>query len=399
MGLLVACQTIAYIDRINLSVAAPVLIKNFGYTAVTLGALFSTFNWVFTGAILFAGPFVDRVRSRMAYAVGASTWSIGTLLCGVTTALVPLALCRAIVGIGEGPMIPAGQRVIRESFTAAERTRAVGAFFSGNKLGLAAGNVLAAVVLHGLGLPWVFYLSGLLGFVWLAAFLAVYRDAAGERRDALPVAQLMRAWSDLLRYRTTWGMMLGNAGYLYVYYVFATWLPGYLVLARHLSILNSGVVGILPFAAGFVATIAGGWLCDLAISRGVRRTLVRKRVCVGGLIGAMIFTLCAAFATGTVAAVTCVTLAVGSLGFSTAPLQAIPVDVAPPDVVASLAALHNFGGNVGGSFAPIVTGALFTITGSFVVPLVVTAGVALIVGCLPILFLVGNIDREYAPAS
>jgi cyanate permease len=66
--------------------------------------------------------------------------------------------------------------------------------------------------------------------------------------------------------------------------------------------------------------------------------------------------------------------------------------------VSSLAALHNFGGNVGGSFAPIVTGVLVTSTGNFVVPLVVTAGVALLLGCLPIAFLIGNIDREYAPA-
>ena len=79
LTLLVACQTIAYIDRVNLSVAAPVLIRDFGYTAATLGVLFSVFNWVFTVAILFAGPFVDRVRARVAYGFGASAWSIGTI--------------------------------------------------------------------------------------------------------------------------------------------------------------------------------------------------------------------------------------------------------------------------------------------------------------------------------
>jgi ACS family D-galactonate transporter-like MFS transporter len=116
LALLIACQMIAYIDRVNLSVAAPVLIRAHGYTAQTLGILFSTFNWVFTVAILFAGPFVDRVRARIAYGTGASLWSLGTLLTGVTTAFVPLMLFRALVGIGEGPMIPAGQRVIRDRF-------------------------------------------------------------------------------------------------------------------------------------------------------------------------------------------------------------------------------------------------------------------------------------------
>jgi sugar phosphate permease len=244
----------------------------------------------------------------------------------------------------------------------------------------------------------VFYLSGVLGFVWLAFFLGVYRRGADDAGPALGPRALLRGWLDLLRYRTTWGMMLGNAGYLYIYYVFATWLPGYLVLARHLSILSSGFVSFLPYAVGFVVTIFGGWLCDKLIARGARRTTVRKSISIIGLVGATIFTLCAAYAGGTIAAVSFITLAVGSFSFSTAALQAIPVDVAPKAVVSSLAALHNFGGNVGGSFAPIVTGVLVTSTGNFVVPLVVTAGVALLLGCLPIAFLIGNIDREYAPA-
>ena len=390
MALLVACQAIAYIDRVNLSVAAPVLIKNFGYTAATIGLLFSIFNWVFTVAILFAGPFVDRVRARVAYTAGASAWSIGTILSGVSTAFVPLALARALVGIGEGPMIPAGQRVIRESFPVGERTRAVGAFFAGNKIGLALGIPFAALIFHALGLPWVFYLTGILGIVWLGLFLATYR-VGGAAMTSEKID-----WVPLLRHRTTWGMMLGNAGYLYMYYVFATWLPGYLVLARHLSVLNSGFVGTLPFAVGFFVTILGGWVCDVLIARGVRLTTVRKSVTVAGLVFATIFTLGAAFATGTIAAVTLLTLSVAGFSFSTAALQALPVDVAPPKLVSSLAALHNFGGNVGGSFAPIVTGLLVTASGSFLLPLLVTAGVALILGCLPIIFLVGNIDAEYA---
>jgi MFS family permease len=394
LSLLVACQTIAYIDRVNLSVAVPVLIRTFHYSPSLVGALSSVFNWVFTVAILFAGPFVDRVGPRVAYGVGASVWSIGTVLSGVSAAFAPLALSRGIVGIGEGPMIPAGQRVIREAFPVSERTRAVGAFFAGNKVGLAVGIPLSAVVLSAWGLPWVFYITGLLGFVWLALFLAVYRTRAvrmapGERVE----------WTSLLRYRTTWGMMLANAGYLYMYYVFATWLPGYLVLARHLSILNSGFIGTLPFAVGFVVTIAGGWLGDALLARGVRRTLVRKGIAVTGLLAATVFTVLAGYANSTWPAVTFLTLSVAGFSFTTAALQAISVDVAPPKLVSSLAGLHNFGGNVAASFAPYVTGLLLARTGNFLVPLLVTAGVALVLGVLPTIFLIGNVDGELGSTS
>jgi MFS transporter, ACS family, D-galactonate transporter len=389
LSLLVACQTIAYIDRVNLSVAVPVLIRTFHYTPSLVGALSSVFNWVFTVAILFAGPFVDRVGPRVAYGFGASVWSIGTVLSGVSAVFAPFALSRGIVGIGEGPMIPAGQRVIREAFPASERTRAVGAFFAGNKIGLAVGIPLSAVILSAWGLPWVFYITGLLGFVWLALFLGVYRTRALRMAPGERVA-----WTSLLRYRTTWGMMLANAGYLYMYYVFATWLPGYLVLARHLSILNSGFIGTLPFAVGFVVTIAGGWLGDALLARGVRRTLVRKGITITGLLAATVFTVLAAYAVSTWAAVTLLTLSVAGFSFTTAALQAIPVDIAPPKLVSSLAGLHNFGGNVAASFAPYITGLLLARTGNFLVPLLVTAGVALVLGVLPTIFLIGNVDRE-----
>ncbi len=388
LALLVACQTIAYIDRVNLSVAAPVLVATYHYTTARVGVLFSIFNWVFTIAILFAGPFVDRVRPRIAYGFGASLWSAGTLLCGLTTAFGALAVFRGLVGIGEGPMIPAGQRVIRETFSPAQRTRAVGAFFAGNKIGLAVGIPLSAVTLHALGLPWLFYLTGSLGFAWLALFLAVYRTAQRSAADS------RIDWVRLLRYRATWGMMLANAGYLYMYYVFATWLPGYLVIERHLSILNSGFVGMLPFVVGFFVTLAGGWLGDYLLARGIRRTIVRRSIAIGGLLAATVMTILGAFATGTWAAVTFLTLSVAAFSFATAALQAIPVDVAPAELVSSLAALHNFGGNLAASFAPFVTGLLISRSGSFLVPLLVTAAVALVLGVLPLVFVIGNIDGE-----
>jgi cyanate permease len=95
-----------------------------------------------------------------------------------------------------------------------------------------------------------------------------------------------------------------------------------------------------------------------------------------------------------VLAVGLLTLAVASFSLSTASVNSMPIDVAPPHIVSSLTSLQNFGGNVGGSFAPIVTGALLTATGDFTVPLLVGAGVALVFGCGSYGFIVGNLDRE-----
>lgn len=206
--LLLVSQAIAYIDRVNLSVAAPVLIRQFHYDTAEVGLLFSIFNWVFTVALLGAGPFVDRAGPRTGYLSGVGLWSIGTIACGISAAFAPLAFFRSLVGIGEAPMIPAGQRIIAERVPPESRTQAVGAFFAGNEVGLAVGIPFAAVLLHAFGLPAVFYVTGLLGFAWIAWFLVAYRAIP---RDETPSTT---SWGDLLRYRTTWGLMIGNAGYL-----------------------------------------------------------------------------------------------------------------------------------------------------------------------------------------
>ena len=387
--LLSAAQVIAYISRVNISVAAPMLIKQYHYTPATIGLLLSMFSWAYTFALLPSGPFVDWVRAKVGYPIGVGLWSIGTMLCGSTVAFAPLALFRVLVGVGEGPLIPAGPRIIFETFPKERRASVVGMFFAGNKIGLTLGIPLSAVVLHNWGLSWVFYITGALGFVWIAWFLATYR---GEGRSTAAKSDIR--WATLLKYRTTWGIMLGNAGYLYIYFVFATWLPGYLVLQRKMSILKSGFVGMLPFLVGVVVTIFGGWLSDRLVRAGHSVTVVRKGLTVGSLFGATVFTLAGAYSSGLWTAVSFLTLAIASFSLATGSIMSVAVDVAPPHIVSSLVSLQNFGGNIGGSLAPIVTGLLISSTGDFQLPLIVTAAVALVFGCGCFGLIVGNLDKD-----
>jgi MFS family permease len=386
--LLAASQMIAYVDRVNISVAVPVLIKNYHYTPTSVGLLMSFFNLAFTLALLISGPFVDRVRARVGYIVGVGVWSVATVLCGTSTAFASLALWRGIVGVGEGPMIPAGQRVILETFPKEQRASAVATFFAGNKVGLALGIPFATILLHVWGLPWVFYITGALGFVWVGWFCLSYRGVG-----KVPAVKSTMRWSTLLKYRTTWGIMLGQAGYLYIYYVFASWLPGYLVLQRKMSILKSGVVGMLPFVVGVIATILGGYISDWMAKRGARITVARKTLTCGGLFLATIFTLLGAYTSGLWLAVTYLTLAIAGFSLATGSCNSMTVDIAPPHIVSSLVSLQNFGGNVGGSLAPLVTGVLFSWSGDFTLPLLVTAGVALVFGCGSYGLVVGSLDQ------
>ena len=392
--LLASSQAIAYIDRVNFAVVGPQLIKVYHYTPAEVGVLLSVFNWAFTFSLLLAGPFTDWVRPRLSYPLGVGMWSLATALCSLTKSFVPLAVLLTFLGIGESAMIPSGSRVIRETFEKKHRAATVGTFFAGNKIGLTLGIPFASMVMVNWGWPWVFYTTGSLGLIWIAWWAAVYRPS--PRGDAKPAEQIDSKirWATLLKYRTTWGVMLGQAGYLYIYYVFATWLPGYLVLQRKMSVLTTGFVGMLPFLIGTLCVILGGWAADRLIAAGRSVTLVRKGFAAGGLFGATVFTIAGAYAPGTMPAVALLTLSVASLSFCTAAVNSMPIDVAPPHIVSSLVSLQNFGGNVGGSFAPLVTGMLISTAGNFTAPLLVAAGVALVFGCGSYAFIVGDLDRE-----
>jgi cyanate permease len=286
--------------------------------------------------------------------------------------------------------------VIRETFDKKNRAFAVGTFFAGNKVGLTLGIPLASVLLVNFGWPFVFYITGALGLIWVVWWLAIYRaPSVDEGLRAQPnEAQAQIRWATLLNYPTTWGVMLGQAGYLYIYYVFATWLPGYLVLQRGMSQLTTGFIGMLPFLVGTICVVLGGWMGDRLIASGTRVTLVRKGFAVGGLFGATLFTIAGAYTPDAVMAIAFLTLSVASVSFSTAAVNSMPIDVAPPHIVSSLVSLQNFGGNVGGSFAPLVTGFLISASGDFTVPLLVAAGVALVFGCGSYGLIVGNLDSE-----
>jgi hypothetical protein len=186
--LLAASQSLSFIDRVNLSVVLPELIKEHAYTPATAGLLMSILNWFYVGAIILAGPLTDKIGAHRAFPGAVALWSLATAICGLTIQFWPLAILRAMVGIGEAPNIPSGSQVIQRNFEKTERGFAVSVQFSGNKIGLAIGIPLSAFLLSQFGRPSVFYMTGLLGALWVLGWMLIYRkpDTATEGVAAIP---------------------------------------------------------------------------------------------------------------------------------------------------------------------------------------------------------------------
>jgi sugar phosphate permease len=243
----------------------------------------------------------------------------------------------------------------------------------------------------------VFYVVGGASLLLTLAWFVLYPDkrvgtpvvtrSAGVDKNIAPSV----SWASLLTHRSTWGIAFGQMGYLYAYFFFVSWLPTYLVVERKMTVLKSGFISALPFWAGLLGTIAGGWLGDYLVKRGVSTTVSRKSIIGGGLTSSTVMVIAAAYATESWLAVTLLVLSVGSLRLATASVNSTPIDLAPKPVVGALTSIQNFFGNVGGLLAPIVTGYIVSSTGSFVGSLVVAGGMALF-GAICYVFLMGNLD-------
>jgi ACS family D-galactonate transporter-like MFS transporter len=404
VGLLWAAQLSSYAIRYALGVVAPTLMKLYHISPKAMGYLLSGWNWTYTGSMLFVGPIVDRFGAWIVLGLGSGIWGLTTVALPIFSTVAALFLMRAFFGVGQSMLIPATAAAVSRWFGPRDRATAIGVAYSGNQVGLAVGATIAAFILAHLGWRAVFYSLGGGSLLFTLAWFCFYPDKQrGGRASAPPDAAKQRlpkdfSWGSLFRFRSTWGIAFGQMGYLYAFYFFVTWLPGYLVLERKMTILQSGLIGSLPFLAGLLGTLGGGWLGDYLIRHGVSPTVSRKSIIGTGLTAATVTVIAAAFTERTLVAVTLLILCMGCIRFVTASVHSLPIDLAPPSLVGSLASIQNFSANVGGLLAPIVTGYIISSSGSFVWALVAAGGMALS-GAISYVFIMGNLQTYQPPKA
>lgn len=389
LSLLFGAQFFSYMIRYALGIVAPALMTLYHLSPQTMGYILSGWNWSYTAGLPFVGPVVDRFGPWIVMGTGSVVWGVSTLALPLASAATSLFLLRLLFGLGHSMLIPAGASTISDTFSVKERTRAVAIVFTGNQVGLAICATVAAFLLAHFGWQAVFYTMGGASLLFTLAWFGFYPDKRiGRQAGTWRIPRV--SWLSLLRYRSTWGIALGQMGYLYAYFFFVSWLPGYLVLERKMTVLQSGIAAALPFWVGMLGTLGGGWLGDYLIQRGVTTAVSRKSIIGAGLIASTVLVVVAAYVAQSWLAVTLLTLCVVSLRLTTGSVNSLPIDLAPPAAVASLTSIQNVFGSIGGLLAPIVTGRIVAVSGSFVISLLVAGGMALF-GAISYLFIMGDL--------
>ena len=382
-------SAVAYVDRVNLSVAAPILTKQFHTNAAVMGLLLSSFTWTYTLLNIPAGMLVDRVRTRFVYSGGLLIWGLASFLTVLVNSAGALFGPRLLLGVGEAPFIPAAVRTMSDWLPRSERGAGGSVFISGVALGSAVGPPVLAALVSGYGWRSCFVATGVLSLIVAAVWFMWYRHPSEDRRlsdterelilaDQEPVQVTGRApWRTLVRSRDIWAITSGYFCLLYIQYTFVSWVPSYLVQDRHLTVLKSGFATSIPWTCAFLVAIAGGRISDVLIRRGFSALNARKVVLVGGMVAALAI-LGTALASSATAAIVFLSISTSGIVLANGAAWAATQDVVHRlNLAGSASGFINGISNIGGLLGPVVTGALVYATSSFVVPLVASAGIAL----------------------
>jgi ACS family D-galactonate transporter-like MFS transporter len=361
--------SIAFMDRVLLSVATPKIMTEFGLSGTVAGLMLAAFFWSYTFMQIPSGLLVDRYGTKRVLAAGYALWSLSCVVIGLGSSFVNLVICRLGLGIGEGPVFPCAYRLVSTAFTERNRGLASAVYGEGSKVGPAIGAPLAGVLIASYGWHNMFIIVGLASLFWLIPWLMV---APTQAEDVGPsgVRMSIGEFFQLLKSREILGSAVGYFGYLYVFYVYITWLPGYLILERGFSTLDAGWLSAIPFAAQFVFALIGGGVADWFIHRGYSATVVRKTAIGVGLTIALAI-IPAAFVASSAATLILFAVSTAGLGICNPNMLAVPSGLAPENRGGIVGAVQNMGGNFGGILAPTITGSLYDATQSFATALVV----------------------------
>jgi len=379
---------INYIDRSNLSIAAPLLQDELGLSNLQLGKLLSVFFWTYGCMQVPAGWLVDRFEVKWAFAAGFFVWSAATATTATLHGFAAWIVIRVILGIGESIAFPAYSKILASGyFTESRRSFANAVIMAGLSLGPAVGMLVGGTAVGRFGWRPFFLVLGLVSLLWLIPWLAWMPSGT---TSTAPTSESKVRILDIFRERAAWGTFLGQISINYGLYFLVAWLPFYLVRARNLSMNQMARVGGLIFLCAAVSAILSGKLSDQWIASGASANRVRKTFLGGGMTGLGVFLVAAAVAPDStfiwllVAAGVC-------FGVNGAHCWAVTQTLAGPRVSGRWTGVQNFAGNFGGAFAPAITGYLLNRLGQFYWPFLI-AGVFSWIGALAWVFVVGPIE-------
>jgi len=389
-ALLFFATTINYVDRQVLGVLAPYLQPIIGWNEIQYGYIVTSFQAAYAVGLLIAGGVIDRLGTRIGYAIAISIWSLAAMSHALVRTVIGFAIARFALGLGEAGNFPAAIKTVAEWFPRKERALATGIFNSGSNVGAIVAPLAVPWITLRLGWQWAFVFTGFLSAAWLIAWLAIYRPALAPIQNDTEESTSRISWAHLLAHRQTWAFLLGKFITDPVWWFLIFWLPKFLNSEHGLTLTDIGPPLVAIYLMADCGSIAGGWIASSFLRRGWSPNRARKfaMLICASLVVPIVF---AAKARSLWAAVALIGLAAASHQGWSANLFTLVSDMFPQHAVGSVVGIGGFGGAVSGMLIATFTGFLLQFTGSYV-PLFVMAGSAYLLALLVIHLLVPRLE-------
>ncbi|HKB68492.1 MAG TPA: MFS transporter [Pyrinomonadaceae bacterium] len=410
VGLIFLATLINYIDRLTISVLAPVITHDLGLTNTEFGGIVTWFLLAYTISQGLSGKLYDRVGTKRGFVYSIVLWSFAAMGHAFARGLASLSAFRFVLGLGEAGNWPGAAKTVAEWFPIRERAFGMAIFNSG----AAIGSVLAPPLIVWLSLTYgwqrTFIVTGSLGFAWLALWLFFYETPERHKWLSDDERQLIREgqrtettlsaitsevaesprWRELLRYRQVWAIVLARFLTDPIWWLYITWLPKYLADARGFSLLKIGLFTWVPYVAADAGSLSGGWASGYLITLGWSVDRARKVVI---LIAALLMPagIFAAFARDAMVALALIGVVLFGFQVWINNVQTLPSDFFPDKAVASVAGLGGTGAGIGSMIFIFSTG--WVVDHFSYVPVLVAAGLLAPIGTLVLFALSGRIER------
>jgi len=402
--LLCLASALNYIDRNTLAILAPTIQKELNWSNVDYANITALFVLSYTIMYAISGRIVDWIGTRkgMAWSVGA--WSLVTMLHALANSIGQFSVARFFLGVTESGNFPAGVKSISEWFPMKERALAIGIFTSGSSIGAA----LAVPIVSFVALIWgwrmAFVVTGLLGFIWLVAWLRYYylpekhaKITDDERKliledskntEAVQIASNSVSILKLLKKKESWGCFSARIFIDPVVYFLIFWIPKYLQDVHGFTLSEIGMTAWLPYLAMGFGTILGGWLPKFLIERknwSLNRS--RKTIMFIASIAIPVFCFSLSVKVSPVAAIFLISAIMLSHGLWSN--ITLPTEIYPRNVQATITGI---GGTLGG-LTSVITQKLIGISvgNHSYLPIFIFVGFAYIISFLLVHFLIGKL--------
>ncbi|GAA2805649.1 MFS transporter [Crossiella cryophila] len=378
-------------DRVALSVAAPFILAEYHFSPVVWGIILSSFFWTYTPFALIGGFLVDRFGVRRAYLACMLGWSLTIPLTAAAWDVTTFIFARLLFGIGEAPQGPISAKLTANWFPARQASTMLNTAQAGTTIGPILATPLIVWISSTLGWRPAFVLLGLIGVLWCGIWWLVGRDRPEDhpgvdaaelayiRADHAPptVDSAATGFRSLARDRRVVALAIAFFAYSWVLFMFLTWYPTYLVEARGVAKADLGAIATYPWITATVGLVAGGVVADRLIRRFGSFVTPRKWMIVGCLTAVAVCFAPSPFVDSPDLALLLVCVATFFL-LASYQYLAVIVAIVPPHYTGRMAGLVQMCSAAAGILAPIATGWIVEITGSFTAAFVLGGAIALL---------------------